>query len=192
MHLKQLQTFFAYEPHTEDPQVLVEDIVHQARRYLTSEQCEDIYTTYEYARQAHGTQKRLSGEEYIVHPLKATLFLMDMKPDLASIQACILHDVIEDTPLTYDDIHDTFSKEVAILCTGLVKVSTIKYRGEERQLETLKKTFLAMAHDLRVIFIKIVDRIHNIQTIAYHPNPEKRERIARETMMVYVPIAKRL
>jgi GTP pyrophosphokinase len=192
MHIKQLQQFFDYRPFVDDPQKLVDEIMQQARRYLPGDQLPLIQQTYEYARAAHGDQVRLSGEIYITHPLKATVFLMDMKPDIATIQACMLHDVIEDTDLTYDDIQREFGEEVAILCEGLVKVSTIKYRGEERQLETIKKTFLAMAHDLRVIFIKIVDRIHNIQTLHFHPKPEKRRRIAQETMMIYVSIAKRL
>jgi GTP pyrophosphokinase len=103
-----------------------------------------------------------------------------------------MHDLIEDTEVTYEDIESRFGKDVARLCEGLVKVSTVRRSGEERQLETLKKTFLAMGKDLRVIFIKIADRVHNIQTLHYHPTHEKRERIALETLKVYVPIAKRL
>jgi GTP pyrophosphokinase len=127
-----------------------------------------------------------------VHPLLATIFLMSIKPDLNTIAACILHDVIEDTEYTYDDIKNKFNEDVAELCEGMVKVSKLKYRGEERQIETLKKTFFAFSKDLRVIFIKLADRIHNIQTLHYHPNPEKQARIAEETLQIYVPIAKRL
>ncbi|USN56343.1 MAG: HD domain-containing protein [Candidatus Peribacteria bacterium] len=111
-----MQQFLDYRPHTDDPQILVDDIIKQARRYLPTEQLPLIQHTYEYARQAHGDQVRLSGEIYITHPLKATVFLMDMKPDIATIQACILHDVIEDTDLTYEDIKKEFGEEVAILC----------------------------------------------------------------------------
>ena len=192
MNIRLLNEFLNYQPFLSDPQELVHDLIKSAKEYLPTAQVEKIQTTYEYAREAHGTQKRLSWEEYIVHPLKATQFLMLMKPDIATIQTCILHDVIEDTPKTYEDIQEVFGDEIATLCEWLVKVSTIKYRGEERQLETLKKTFLAMAHDLRVIFVKIADRIHNIQTLKYHPKIEKRERIANETMKVFVPITKRL
>lgn len=151
-----------------------------------------IQETYEFAAKAHDDVRRLSGERYIVHPLRATLILMDIKPDLATIQACILHDVIEDTDITYEDIKKEFGEEIANLCQSLVKVSKLKYKGEERQIETLSKTFLAMAQDLRVIFIKIADRIHNIQTLDFHPEETKRRRIADETMHIYVPIARRL
>jgi len=117
---------------------------------------------------------------------------MEIKPDLPTIQACIMHDVIEDTLITETDIQKIFGDEVAHLCEGLVKVSKIKFKGEERHIETLKKTFLAMAKDLRVIFIKLCDRIHNIQTLQFHPNPSKIQKIANETMKIYVPIARRL
>jgi GTP pyrophosphokinase len=100
--------------------------------------------------------------------------------------------VIEDTDYTYADIEQLFGKEIADICEGLVKVSKVRYKGEDRGLETIKKTFLAMAKDLRVIFIKLADRIHNIQTLQYHPSEEKRIRIAQETLKVYAPVAKRL
>jgi (p)ppGpp synthase/HD superfamily hydrolase len=108
------------------------------------------------------------------------------------MQAALLHDVMEDCDVSYSDIEKKFGKEVANLCEGLVKVSKVRYKGEERQLETLKKTFLAMGKDLRVIIIKLADRVHNIQTLKYHPKIEKAERIATETLQVFVPIAKRL
>ena len=127
-----------------------------------------------------------------MHPLHVALNLMEIKPDCASIQAALLHDVIEDTDITYEDILQKFGQEVADLCNGLVKVSKIKYRGQTRQIETIKKTFLAMAKDLRVIFIKMADRVHNIQTLHYHPDESKRQRIALETLEIYVPIARRL
>ena len=117
---------------------------------------------------------------------------MTLKPDATTIQTCILHDVMEDTNKTYDDIKSEFGEEVAKLCEGLVKVSKVRYHGEDRQIETLKKTFLAMASDLRVIFVKIADRIHNIQTLHFHPKEEKKKRIAEETLKIYVPICKRL
>lgn len=117
---------------------------------------------------------------------------MDVTPDLPTIQACLLHDVIEDTIVSAEEIEKRFGEEVATLCEGMVKVSKVKYRGEERQIETLKKTFLAMGKDLRVIFIKLADRIHNIQTLQYHPREDKRMRIANETLKIYVAIAKRL
>jgi GTP diphosphokinase / guanosine-3',5'-bis(diphosphate) 3'-diphosphatase len=117
---------------------------------------------------------------------------MEMHPDVPSMQAALLHDVMEDCDVSYQDMVKLFGKEVANLCEGLVKVSKVRYKGEERQLETLKKTFLAMGKDLRVIIIKLADRVHNVQTLHYHPKFEKVERIAKETLEVFVPIAKRL
>lgn len=193
MNLKEIDTFFAYQPFFDkDPAILVEKIKKIAARYLSPDQIKQIDEAYVFANNAHDNIIRLSGEPYIVHPLKATLFLMEIRPDIASIQACILHDVIEDTPITYEDIEKHFGKEVADLCEWLVKVSKIKYKWEERQIETIKKTFLAMAKDLRVLFIKLADRVHNIQTLHYHPKKEKQEKIALETMKIYVPIAKKL
>lgn len=193
MHVHELERYFDYEPiFSEDPQFLVEEIKDLASQYLPVQARDEIQKTYEFTKNAHEQTKRLSGEPYIVHPLRATIFLMSMKPDLPTIQTCILHDVIEDTDITYEDVKKHFSEEVANLCEGLVKVSKVRYVGEERQLETLKKTFLAMGKDLRVIFVKLVDRIHNVQTLHFHPNEEKRRRIANETLKIYVPIAKRL
>ncbi|MDO4713522.1 MAG: HD domain-containing protein [bacterium] len=151
-----------------------------------------MYHAYHFTKNAHAGVKRLSGEPYIIHPLKATLFLMELKPDLESIQSCIMHDVIEDTPITYEEIAAEFGEEVANICEGLVKVSKVRYQGEDRHLETIKKTFLAMAKDLRVIFVKLADRIHNIQTLQFHPEEKKRKKIAEETLKIYAPIAKRL
>lgn len=193
MDIKQIDEFFGYKPFfSADTQVLVDDIVQKASKYLPAEQLPLIQATYEFARNAHTDVLRLSDEPYIVHPLRATQFLMEIKPDIASIQWCILHDVIEDTAITYEEVHKKFGEEVANICEWLVKVSKIKYKGEDRQIETLKKTFLAMAKDLRVIFIKLADRIHNIQTLHYHPKKEKQEKIANETLKIFVPIAKRL
>lgn len=193
MELPQIKEFFDYKPLFENhPQVLVDQIISIASTYLWSDILPKIQYAYEFALQSHEQVLRLSGEPYIVHPLRATIFLMELKPDLETIQTCILHDVIEDTDVTYDEIMQHFGKEVADLCEWLVKVAKVRYTWEDRQLETLKKTFLAMWKDLRVILVKIADRIHNIQTLHYHPKSEKRERIALETLKVFVPIAKKL
>ena len=100
--------------------------------------------------------------------------------------------MIEDCDISFQDIEKVFGTTVAKLCEGVTKVSKLKYRGEERQVETIKKTFFAMSEDLRVIFIKFADRIHNIQTLGFHPTKEKRDRIVAETLEIYVPIAERL
>ena len=193
MDIKELDNFFDYQlTFDEDPTFLVDEIIRQASQYLPEEQIEEIRHAYTFTKAAHAWVKRLSWEPYIIHPLKATIFLMELKPDLVSIQACIMHDVIEDTPITKEEIAAEFSDEVAEICEWLVKVSKVRYQWEDRHLETIKKTFLAMAKDLRVIFVKLADRIHNIQTLQYHPEERKRHKIAEETLKIYVPIAKRL
>ena len=191
--IRTFESFFDYQPtFNEDPVEILEGILSKAKKYLVPAEIEAIRNAYIFARDAHKGIIRKSGEPYIIHPLKAAEFLMEIKPDAVSIQACILHDVIEDTEYTYADIEQLFGKEIADICEGLVKVSNVKYKGEERSLETIKKTFLAMARDLRVIFIKLVDRIHNIQTLQYLPVEEKKQRIADETLKIYAPVAKRL
>lgn len=202
--LEVLRNFFNYEPvFSQDPQFLVDKIKQKAWKYLSKKDLDIIQKTYEFAREAHRGSTRLSWEPYIIHPVKATLFLMKINPELSSIQACLLHDVIEDTPKTFEDVKKTFWNEVANLCEWLVKVSKVRYNPktdswdlietwEDRQIETLKKTFIAMWKDLRVIFIKLADRIHNIQTLKYHPKIDKRKRIAEETLKIFVPIAQRL
>lgn len=117
---------------------------------------------------------------------------MIIRPDLETIKGCLLHDVIEDCDISADEIEKEFGPVVRKLCEGVTKVSTIKYRGEERQIETIKKTFFAMSEDLRVIFIKLADRVHNIQTLHFHPKVEKQMRIVNETLEIYVPIAEKL
>ncbi len=192
--LEAMEDFLTYdeEDTSHDDVKIMEQIIRTASKYLPEDEIRKIQKAYIYAAQAHNGQKRLSGEDYIVHPLRATQILMTLKPDSVTIQTCILHDVIEDTDVKYEDIKTEFWQEVADLCEWLVKVSKVRYQGEDRHIETLKKTFLAMASDLRVIFVKIADRIHNIQTLHFHPKEEKKQRIALETLKIYVPICKRL
>ncbi len=192
MDISQIQEFMNYEPVIwQDPKELLDEIL-QTAKYLTAAQKKEVVKAYNYAAKYHAGVKRLSGEEYIIHPIKVLGFLMAIKPDVPSMQAALLHDVIEDTEVTYADIEEAFNKEVADLCDGLVKVAKVRWTGEDRQIETLEKTFLAMGKDLRVIIIKMADRVHNIQTLHYHPKKEKQKRIAEETIKVFVPIAKRL
>lgn len=174
----------------------IRELIEIVRGYLTSVDSEKIekilHETYIFAREAHGTQMRKSGEPYITHPLAATKILTALKPDLVSLQACILHDVIEDTEKTEDDIRALFGDDVAKICQGVSKLSTIKYQGEERSIESLRKMMIAMVDDLRVIIVKLADRLHNMQTLHFHPKPEKQTRIALETLNIYAPIADRL
>lgn len=156
----------------------------------------DIDTTmvqfaYEMANKAHEGQKRLSGEDYIQHPLETAYRLAEMDIDMPTVIAAILHDVPEDTDFTLEDVRKDFGKEVASLVAGITKLGTIKYRGLERYAENLRKMFVAMAEDVRVIFIKFADRIHNLKTL-YSLRPVKQQRIAKETLEIYAPIANRL
>lgn len=143
---------------------------------------------YEYAQKAHGKQKRKTGEPYIQHSLHTAFILAGIKADLNTVIAGLLHDIPEDTEYTLEDTAKNFGKEVAGLVGGITKLSKIKYRGIERYRESLRKMFLAMAHDLRVILIKFADRLHNLRTLEALP-AEKRQRIAKETLEIYAPIA---
>lgn len=190
-----LKKFFNYEPIFEQEKIdhfFEEEVKQKVVEYLWEEAWENIQKAYDYALKSHGSEKRLSWEPYIVHPVYVAKYLLMIKPWIAALQAALLHDVIEDTEVTWDEILEEFWPEVAFLCLGLEKVSRVRYQWEDRQVETLKKTFLAMGRDIRVIFIKLADRMHNIQTLTYHPKKEKQERIAQETIKIYAPLAKRL
>lgn len=151
-----------------------------------------LYDTYTFARDAHHGQMRKSGDPYIIHPIEACFFLLHLKPDLVTLQSCLLHDVIEDTEYDRAEIERRFGHEVGLICEWLSKLSAIKYRWEERTIESLRKMLIAMVEDLRVIIVKLADRLHNMQTLEHHPDPKKRERIALETLNIYAPIADRL
>lgn len=147
-----------------------------------------VSLAYDFALKAHGDQKRKSGEPYIQHSLHTAFVLAQIKADISSVVAGILHDVPEDTDYTLEDVSKNFGHEVGELVEGITKLSKIKYRGVERYRESLRKMFLAMAKDLRVILIKFCDRLHNLRTLDSLPR-EKRIRIAKETMEIYAPIA---
>jgi len=191
----QLKSFFDYKPIFKEKEVdefFEKEVKQPVIEYLWKEKWEMLQKAYNYAKKSHGNEKRLSGEPYIVHPTYVTKYLLMIKPGIVALQAALLHDVIEDTDVTSEEIEKEFWPEVAFLCLGLEKVSRVRYQWEDRQIETLKKTFLAMGHDIRVIFVKLADRMHNIQTLKYHPKREKQIRIANETIKIYAPIAKRL
>ncbi len=185
----------SYQQHIDKIDAQVDDIISRVESYMWIDDTlvkEQLSQAYEFAKQAHKWVTRLSWEPYISHPVAATQILLSLNPDIPTIQACFLHDVIEDTDFTYDDISEIFGKEVADLCNGMSKLEKVKYRWEDRAIWSLRKMFIAMADDIRVIFIKLSDRQHNMQTLMSHPNPEKRERIALETLNIYAPIAWRL
>jgi len=171
-------------------------LIVKAKTYLKNEDESfievEIKKAYIYAREAHEWQNRLSGEPYIIHPVEATELLMSLKPDIHTIQACLLHDVIEDTDKTEDDIEENFWDDVRFLCEWMEKLWKVRYAWEDRAIWSLRKMFVAMAEDLRVVFIKLADRTHNMKTLKFHPKVEKRERIALETLNIYAPIADRL
>lgn len=146
---------------------------------------------FTYAEKAHKGQKRETGEPYIIHPLSTAMTLAQMHLDDASIAAGLLHDVVDDTPITSEEIVKEFGKEIGFLVDGITKLGKIKYRGVERQVENLRKMFLAMAEDIRVVLIKLADRLHNMETLGALPK-EKQRRIAQETIQVYSPLAGRL
>lgn len=169
----------------------IDEIISRAKAYHPALDEARIRRAYDFAEEAHRGQTRFSGEPYIVHPLHVTSFLLDFHPDEDSIITALLHDVAEDTPRTLDDIERAFGPQIRELCSGLMKLSKVKSKLNDPQMENLRKLFLAMAKDFRVILIKLCDRLHNMSTLE-HVRPEKRTRIAQETLNVYAPIAARL
>ncbi len=150
-----------------------------------------IRRAYAFAEQAHRGQKRATGEPYIMHPLATACTLAEMRLPTNIIVAGLLHDVPEDTTCTLDDLKESFGEDISHMVQGITKLGKLKYRGMERYMENLRKMFLAMAADVRVVFIKFADRLHNLETLAAIP-PKKQYRIALESMEIYAPIANRL
>ncbi len=175
---------------TQQP-VAVEEILEAAQRFHPEADIDVIRLAYDYAQDAHQGQKRMTGEPYFVHPANAALLLAKtgMSPD--TVAAALLHDVPEETDKTIDDITKDFGADIAFVVEGVTKVGKVKYRGVERYIENLRKMFVAMAVDLRVIVIRFADRIDNLQTLHIHP-PDKAKRIALESLEIYAPIANRL
>jgi GTP diphosphokinase / guanosine-3',5'-bis(diphosphate) 3'-diphosphatase len=159
--------------------------------YLDSADAEIVELAFWQMVEAHGEQKRKSGVFYISHPVATCINLAQLKLDKNTLAAGLLHDVPEDTEVSLQDIEVNFGSEIAFLVHGVTKFSKIKYRGEERYAETLRKMFVAMSKDIRVIIIKLADRIHNLETLSYLP-AEKAQRIALESLEIYAPLASRL
>ncbi len=170
----------------------VRRLVETLESYLPAEQVADITAAYEFGAKAHAGQRRKTGEAYITHPVAVAQELADMRLDAQAITAAILHDTVEDTSASLNDISERFGEEVALLVDGVSKLDQIKFRSRaEAQAESFRKMMLAMIEDIRVILVKLADRLHNMQTLEAMPT-EKRRRIARETLDVYAPIANRL
>lgn len=156
------------------------------------EQMDVIDKAYQIAEESHRNQFRNSGEAYIIHPLEVVGILLELEMDGATIAAALLHDVVEDTDYTLEDMEKEFGEEIALLVDGVTKLGRIAYKSKmEQQVENLRKMFLAMAKDIRVILIKLADRLHNMRTLKYH-TPQKQREIARETLEIFAPLANRL
>jgi GTP pyrophosphokinase len=172
--------------------IRINDIVEKVSGYVPDADLGIIERAYIYSARVHKGQVRLSGEPYLSHPLEVAGILADMKLDPESVAAGILHDVIEDTPATPEEIKDIFGAEVLHIVLGVSKLSSLSFgTSQARQAESIRKMFLAMADDIRVILIKLADRLHNMRTLQYH-SLEKRREIAQETIDIYAPIASRL
>ncbi len=173
--------------------IRVTDILDKIAEYNPDSDLNIIDRAYIYSARAHEGQVRLSGEPYLSHPLEVADILADMRLDAESIAAALLHDVIEDTPTTKEDIDRIFGPGVAHIVSGVTKLSKLKFSDKTSlQAENLRKMILAMADDIRVILIKLADRLHNMRTLKFHKNPEKQKAIAQETLDIYAPIAARL
>lgn len=160
--------------------------------YCNESELASVREAYEFASRAHAGQTRMSGEPYIIHPLAVAFILADLQLDATGIIAALLHDVVEDTSVTDSSIVQHFGAEVAALVDGVTKLKRIRFDSrEEQQAENLRKMFMAMARDIRVLIIKLADRLHNMRTIRYQ-TPETQTRKARETLEIFAPLAHRL
>lgn len=167
-------------------------LIEIIKSYQPDETCENIRKAYELADEAHKEQKRVNGDPYILHPLAVAEILADMEIDTTTVTASLLHDVVEDTEYMLEDIERIFGKEVAFLVDGVTKLNRLDYRTkEDQQVNSMRKMFLAMAKDIRVVVIKLADRLHNMRTLKYMRS-EKQKRIAQETLEIYAPLAHRL
>ena len=170
----------------------VKELSDKLLSLYSEEDHEEINTAFLYAKKGHQGQKRKSGEDYITHPLHVAIYLAELNFDIETIKAALLHDLVEDTDITYQDIKTTFGKEVADLVDGVTKLDKIKYNSrEEAKADAIRKMVIAMSKDIRVLILKLADRLHNIETIEFHKKWTQ-EKIANETLYVYAPLAHRL
>ncbi len=185
---------FNSQPITEytNPQECFDALIARVSKSYSEEELANVKKAYDLASNAHEGQKRLSGEPYIMHPLNVAIILSKLGMDDASVIAAILHDTVEDTKMTYNDVKSAFGETVADLVEGVTKIGKVPLQTkEEQQAENIRKMLLAMSRDIRVIIIKLADRLHNMRTLMFKPEQRRRE-IALETIEIYAPIAHRL
>src|SRR5512143_3488059 len=174
------------------PAVRLEDIVERIQNYHPDADVDLLRRAYIFSAKAHQGQTRLSGEAYLIHPIEVAAILANLKLDAATVAAGLLHDTIEDTSITSEEIKSMFGEEVAMLVDGMTKLSRMELQSrEQREADNFRKMIVAMAKDIRVILIKLADRLHNMRTLKSLP-PEKQKRIAQETLDIYAPLANRL
>ena len=179
-------------PSKENQEVSVEEFFAYIRSYLDEKQMALVEKAYKLAEMKHAEQKRRSGEPYIIHPTQVAYILAQMKMDEETLAAAFLHDVVEDTDTTLQQLREQFGAKVTMLVDGVTKLGKIEYISkEERQIENYRKMFLAMAQDIRVVIIKLADRLHNMRTMKYMP-VYKQQSISKETLEIYAPLANRL
>src|SRR5215472_12172880 len=169
------------------------ELVDRVKAYDPQADEDVLNRAYVYAMQAHGPQKRASGDPYFSHPLEVAGILTDLKLDTATIATALLHDTVEDTSATIEDIDKNFGPEIAGLVDGVTKLSQLELFSERtKQAENFRKLMLAMSNDIRVLLVKLADRLHNMRTLAHIKNPDTRQRIAQETIEIYAPLAGRI
>jgi GTP pyrophosphokinase len=169
------------------------ELVERVKAYDKYADEDAINKAYVFALKAHGNQKRASGDPYFSHPLEVAGILTQYKLDAKTIITALLHDTIEDTEVTTDDVRSNFGEEVAQLVDGVTKLARIELQSEQSdQAENFRKLVLAMSEDIRVLLVKLADRLHNMRTLHYIKKPEKRRAIALETMEIYAPLAERI
>ncbi|MEZ4237562.1 MAG: HD domain-containing protein [Myxococcota bacterium] len=171
----------------------ISDIIERIRTYSPDADVQPVMTAYLLAARAHAGQTRKSGEPYLTHPLAVAAILAGMRMDVETIATALLHDALEDNPITKEQMEAEIGREITELVDGVTKIGKLKFRSrEELAAENFRKMMLAMSRDLRVILVKLADRLHNMSTLGHHGSTEKQRQIAKETVEIYVPIANRL
>src|SRR5438874_4103619 len=180
------------QPEEEQGLTQLQTLIEEIPKYLPGADLELLTRAYRFSEHSHQGQQRASGEPYLSHPLEVAGLLVNFKMDVTTVTAGLLHDVLEDTDATKDDLEREFGREIAELVDGVTKIGKLAFSSrEERQAENFRKMVVAMAHDLRVLMIKLADRLHNMRTLDYLP-PDKGRKIAQETLDIYAPLAHRL